>query len=588
MRSVSPPPPPTPPPSSTASATAAAAALGSPYFSSAAFVGLTPLAVLSSLAAHLALYVTGAHRRSNLITPLTDPRAFYQRQAVSLLSSSSSSSSWQSPVAIVTGSNTGIGYETARTLAVDYGCTVVLACRSRDQGLRAVQHIQQELEQRKTRRGDATGEGGSSRNTNNNNNNNRRSSSNNNNSNIPAGKAVFVHPLDLTSPSSIKAFVQAVQTQFTHVHILVNNAGRNTPTVDPVQDHRDGLFQTNFVGHFELTAALLREQVLVPRHARIVNVASVMHHFVGEGSDSGNSGPPSSVHVNTPAYWKRCATHGSSPNTYAPSKLAAILFTVELNRRYGDRLQAVAVNPGGVYVSCRVLPCSAMLASSRPVRLVGLSAACVCMDGCMYTIDLIALSRLVCSFLFLPSIMHSNSDIWRTFPRWIIPLFSLVYLNTRQGSHTSVAAAVGDFADLQIRPNSPVAYLQPYYCYEWRPWSFSSSWWRWLAKSSTPKRDDDHDDDDEKEEDKLDSSSAALYENVSSSAATPRSDPPPIFPLAEMLGIFGGHVRAMPRLPPHDEGAQAGRALWEACVELTRAQWPCSSPLQTNGEQARN
>ena len=35
-------------------------------------------------------------------------------------------------VAIVTGSNTGIGYETAKSLVLDYGMTVILACRSRD------------------------------------------------------------------------------------------------------------------------------------------------------------------------------------------------------------------------------------------------------------------------------------------------------------------------------------------------------------------------------------------------------------------------------------------------------------------------
>ena len=47
-------------------------------------------------------------------------------------------------VAIVTGSNTGIGLETARRLAVDYGMTVVLACRSRGKGEQAVQEIQRQ------------------------------------------------------------------------------------------------------------------------------------------------------------------------------------------------------------------------------------------------------------------------------------------------------------------------------------------------------------------------------------------------------------------------------------------------------------
>lgn len=253
--------------------------LVSPYFSDTAFGALTPLAVLYSLAAHFwSRVVVGPPP----ITPLPAPKE----------------ASWQQKVAIVTGSNTGIGFQTARTLAVEYGMTVIVACRSRDRGNQAVAAIQRD--------------GGLG--------------------------ATFVQPLDLASSESIRDFCAAIQVNFRNVHILVNNAGRNTYSEQPADDdgsNRDLLFQTNFGGHFELTAQLLHTNVLAHK-ARIVNLSSVTHHFV-EGN------------VNDKGYWTACMTHGAEPtSTYKPSKLAAVLFTLELNRRYADRLQSVVVNPGGV------------------------------------------------------------------------------------------------------------------------------------------------------------------------------------------------------------------------------------------------
>lgn len=121
------------------------------------------------------------------------------------------------------------------------------------------------------------------------------------------------------------------------------------------------------------------------------------------------------------------------------------------------------------------------------------------------------------SFVFC---LRSNSDIWRDFPRIMIPLFKLAYLDNQQGSHTSVAGAVCEFEQLRLEPKSNLAYLQPYQQY----------WFSSLEK--------------------------------------------PIFPLFEMLGVFAGHLKARPRLPPHDDGFQAAQALWHAAVETTNAKWP--------------
>ena len=194
----------------------------------------------------------------------------------------------------MTGSNTGIGYETARSLVIDYGMTVILACRSRDKAQRAADRI---------------------------------------NADASSGKAIFIHPLDLTSSKSVKDFAVSVKRDYNNIDILVNNAGRNTS--GKCGDY-DVLFLSNFLGHYLLTAELM--DVLLPGKARIVNLSSVMHHF-NYGHDL------SSVEA-----WKACAAADQAPNdTYALSKLAAIFFTMELNRRYRkDRITAVAVNPGAV------------------------------------------------------------------------------------------------------------------------------------------------------------------------------------------------------------------------------------------------
>jgi NAD(P)-dependent dehydrogenase (short-subunit alcohol dehydrogenase family) len=197
-------------------------------------------------------------------------------------------------VAIVTGSNTGIGFATARALAVDHDVTVILACRSEEKARAAMAAINQ----RATR-----------------------------------GKAVFVCALDLSSFESVVEFVSQVQKQYSKIHILVNNAGRNTSGV--CMDKYDLLFCSNFLGHFLLTNKLLKLDLLA-EHARVVNLSSVMHHFATD--------------VTTVAQWKTCALVGSNDTTttYSLSKLAAILFSIQLNKLHGDKLRAVAVSPGAV------------------------------------------------------------------------------------------------------------------------------------------------------------------------------------------------------------------------------------------------
>jgi NAD(P)-dependent dehydrogenase (short-subunit alcohol dehydrogenase family) len=207
-------------------------------------------------------------------------------------------------VAIVTGANSGIGYEAARALVVEHGMTVILACRSRDKAMTAAAEINKEANNSK--------EGGG------------------------GGKAVFCHPLDLASFDSVREFAAAVKEKYKTIHVLVNNAGlaeRPGCTV-PSENGMDLIFQTNFLGHFLLTSQLM--SVMAP-DARIVNGTSIMYMFCGDHD------------INDPGFWKNAAKQETAPHkAYGPSKLAALLFTTELNRRYLKRIRSIAINPGGV------------------------------------------------------------------------------------------------------------------------------------------------------------------------------------------------------------------------------------------------
>jgi len=371
-----------------------------PYYSLASLAAVGSIAVLYSLTAQFFLQVTRCRRI--LEQPLPPASTKNRRRRV----------------AIVTGSNTGVGFETARALAVTYGYTVILACRSRDKAAAAATRIRAQ-----------------------------------------GGDAVFVHPLDLASFASVREFARRVQEEYAEIHVLVNNAGRNTSGVS--ERNLDLLFQSNFLGHFLLTAELM--EVLLASgssgngKARIVNLSSVMHHFCGGVGD-----------LTDCQVWKRTAKAESAQNAYALSKLAALLFTGELNRRYGGgKILSIAVNPGVV-----------------------------------------------------------NSDIWRDYPRILAPLQSLLYLNSVQGSHTSVAACVlpEDHVDISAAAVDDdehhfYPYLQPY----------------WLP--------------------------VAAWDNGR------------LFPALEVMGPYQGYRRTRPRLPVDSLGA--GQALWEAAQELTGApQWP--------------
>jgi NAD(P)-dependent dehydrogenase (short-subunit alcohol dehydrogenase family) len=190
--------------------------------------------------------------------------------------------------AIVTGGASGIGIETARTLA-DAGAEVTLAVRNVEVGVRTAEDIVA-----------STG-----------------------------NKEVLVSPLDLADPASVTAFTTNWDGP---LHILVNNAGVMAAPLTRTAQGWELQFATNHLGHFALATGL-REALAAAGNARVVSVSSSAHR----------RSPVvfSDIHFRQRPYDPWLA--------YGQSKTANVLFAVEATRRWAaDGIAVNALMPGGI------------------------------------------------------------------------------------------------------------------------------------------------------------------------------------------------------------------------------------------------
>ncbi|HZU50030.1 MAG TPA: SDR family NAD(P)-dependent oxidoreductase [Mycobacterium sp.] len=194
-------------------------------------------------------------------------------------------------VAVITGANTGLGYETAMALAA-HGAHVVLAVRNLDKGKEAADLIAK-------RNPDAT---------------------------------VMLQELDLTSLDSIRAAADQLRTEHDHIDLLINNAGVMWTPKQLTKDGFELQFGTNHLGHFALTGLLL-DRLLPIAGSRVVTVSSLGHRI------------RAGIHFDDLQWERRYSRVGA----YGQSKLANLLFTYELQRRLAPRGTAIAVaaHPGG-------------------------------------------------------------------------------------------------------------------------------------------------------------------------------------------------------------------------------------------------
>jgi NAD(P)-dependent dehydrogenase (short-subunit alcohol dehydrogenase family) len=189
-------------------------------------------------------------------------------------------------VAVVTGANSGIGYEAARMLALR-GATVVMACRSRDKGLAALDRIQRDC----------------------------------------PGANVELSLLDLSDLGSVHSFAKQLATDKPRLDLLINNAGVMNPPFGRTAQGFELQFGTNHLGHFALTAQLWP---LLARTAgsRIVVVSSATAH-------SGK------IDYSDPNFERRSYQGWVG---YAQSKLANSMFALELARRAAQAGSPVVVS----------------------------------------------------------------------------------------------------------------------------------------------------------------------------------------------------------------------------------------------------
>jgi NAD(P)-dependent dehydrogenase (short-subunit alcohol dehydrogenase family) len=193
-------------------------------------------------------------------------------------------------VAVVTGGNSGIGFETARMLAA-CGMTVVLACRDLAKADQAAAQI-------------AAG----------------------------APSAVATVRLDLASLASVRKAAAELTERYPRLDLLINNAGVMTPPYGRTEDGFETQIGTNHLGHFAFTGLVLGLLLDVPG-SRVVTVSSQGHRAGRINFDDLQS-----------------ERRYSRFRAYGQSKLANLLFTFELQRRLaaaGAPTIALAAHPGG-------------------------------------------------------------------------------------------------------------------------------------------------------------------------------------------------------------------------------------------------
>jgi len=195
-----------------------------------------------------------------------------------------------SKTAIVTGANSGIGFQTALSLA-EKGAHVVLACRNQKKADQAVANI------------------------------------------------LVKHPeancsvmqLDLSRLSSVRDFAKVALSELPRIDLLINNAGIMIPPHTITEDGFELQFVTNHLGHFALTGLLLPRLLNTP-NSRVVTVSSKAHNFGFINFDD--------LHRKRFYFaWE----------AYGQSKLANLLFAFELDRRLqaaGHPTKSIAAHPG--------------------------------------------------------------------------------------------------------------------------------------------------------------------------------------------------------------------------------------------------
>ncbi|KAL9710111.1 short-chain alcohol dehydrogenase [Leucoagaricus gongylophorus] len=217
-------------------------------------------------------------------------------------------------VIVVTGGNSGIGYETVKVLLLK-NAKVYMASRSKERAEEAIATLKEET----------------------------------------GNEAIFLQ-LDLSSWDSVRKASDELKLKETAIHVLFNNGGVMAPPIDQLtRDGYDLQFGTNVMGPYVFTKRLL--PLLIAgvksaddKRARVVNTSSSAQLFTDTIHFEGLGDVP---------FRKQLGTS----QMYMESKLGVILFSNELAKRYGDSgIVSTSLNPGNSKTGLqRYLPRGSML-----------------------------------------------------------------------------------------------------------------------------------------------------------------------------------------------------------------------------------
>ena len=192
---------------------------------------------------------------------------------------------------IITGANSGLGFETAKKIAVDHSFRLVLACRNIQAGEEAKSKIIEETK----------------------------------------NENIVVMKIDTSSLQSAREFVEEFNKTDYLLYGLINNAGISGMHSGQSPEGVEIVFATNYLGHFYITNKLLETHHI----KKIFNVTSDMHN------------PPQGIK------WRKCEkiffSNNKDRKQYAYSKLGNIYFTYELQEKLEEEgLDTLvnAFNPG--------------------------------------------------------------------------------------------------------------------------------------------------------------------------------------------------------------------------------------------------
>ncbi|KIM89111.1 hypothetical protein PILCRDRAFT_60821 [Piloderma croceum F 1598] len=202
-------------------------------------------------------------------------------------------------VMIVTGANTGVGYEIAKALLM-HNAKVYVAARSPEKAESAIKRLK-----------------------------------------VITGKDAIFLQLDLANLKAIKAAAEEFNSKEKELHVLFNNAAVMAPPIELLTaDGYDLQFGTNVLGHFYFTTLLLPALLLGGKTsgdgtARVVNVSSSGHILSNMNFNTFKDGPAR----------KKAGTE----KLYFQSKYGNVVFATELARRYGnDGIVSTSLNPGNL------------------------------------------------------------------------------------------------------------------------------------------------------------------------------------------------------------------------------------------------